>query len=1424
MGAANTSNILPSSSSSSSVPTRTRNIENPIEVNFVEDTTFHCVDGVNEDPVRTTGYNIAGEPRAQMTYATRTTDWRTVGEPNNSSLRLQHRENMELSQIILQLAKANQQLANAHTTALAQLEGLYLELQREKSSQKIISNNNELTPSNIASRKRLTGQELKGESNEEEEDLRRKLERRIDRLESFVSDRSNCLREEQRNIFQDRVPHRVELDKSNESSTEQSFSRINRHYREYMANSQEGDTTIVRNNENRGVTETTRSSSSMNSDKIIERRTRSYDRHDQEHVDRFTNDEILQLFEEIRALKADKIEYQNTNERLNANIAEQKIYIEKLCKDYELEKDIAEARIKSLEGDLKRVIIEKEQIKDIENEKVLMLNAQLAEEMSDKKKHMKILDDALNEIQRLREAMKTDTKTNEETVTKDDIDCTQSTDNISEGSTTADRAIGGLDLFKKELILKREARQRAIAAVSSEMERLRQELEAEKEAHSETSRVLDLLRSTQAGNQNDNSMISDRNGKRSKSIDEDSDDNEMLIRRIEVQRLSSILKVSDELRNNIRFQIEKVDDLRYQLESEPEQHRYIIRCLNDVTNKTRDTLNTREHRANELKDYLARNLARLSDRSFLDYKDDVSAECERQLESINSLKSLYNERLRVLTELKDAAIKELIDVKENLKHSSKECEGLEEDLRKAEEKIDAQDTEISNLESQLGLTKADCRDLQNQMSLINSLFTQMLLGASSADMDLDRLSQLLQENRDLITDIARDNGTEAAALPKLLLDLVEQVDGNKGLQKRNEDDQQHEEIAHNLPKVWRVLLELLSCHAAASQNASATSSSDSNSCYKSVDTPSGPKLVISVSKTYIHLKELILEKKHLEKEMNRMKQLNTHLESKLGEQEKRLSDVTAELSKTWNIVGRMQAQHQQLHTHEKILRYELQQKRKMLQELKLELEYCREKWESARQKNTNTELEWRSLRREFAARKMLSVHDSVNNSAESGFSDERGDDTDEEDETVEERVRMGLTRRTRKENPKTSTMPNVELEQSANNIELQEDNSSIVSTIQVPVSKQETELDEVKILDTVSSMEPTSSQESDLASEVLQQSLDPLDQALTTVIRNLIRIDDDGESSSDEFNSRENITLPFMRYVDNVTSQDNQQDHNDDLSIQTECPSSNETKESIDIQSCYSTSDTNILDISNDTNDNEEISRLDLDVSDNQKDFKSENDESVIIENVSNNDTTLTASSPTPIFSIGPFPLTRNINSPNQLFTPILNVTNEINSTRDNINEDEPSELRTNINDNDDKSTLNLDSKDCNEESLAGGSKNMERESKSKSDLTNTPEQVLTARADRLKRLEEQAEWLMKKMNATSRRGSALSTRLEALHETYGEPSAPVPDVLQNRNLRSTASSNLAQATTSSYTEDNKNVQISREDKDTDASADNNES
>lgn len=68
-----------------------------------------------------------------------------------------------------------------------------------------------------------------------------------------------------------------------------------------------------------------------------------------------------------------------------------------------------------------------------------------------------------------------------------------------------------------------------------------------------------------------------------------------------------------------------------------------------------------------------------------------------------------------------------------------------------------------------------------------------------------------------------------------------------------------------------------------------------------------------------------------------------------------------------------------------------------------------------------------------------------------------------------------------------------------------------------------------------------------------------------------------------------------------------------------------------------------------------------------------------------------------------------------------------------------------------------------------------------------TPEEVLATRADRLKRLEEQADWLVKKMNATSKRSTALCTRLEELHEAYGEPPVPppMPDVLPSRRLPS---------------------------------------
>lgn len=78
--------------------------------------------------------------------------------------------------------------------------------------------------------------------------------------------------------------------------------------------------------------------------------------------------------------------------------------------EFNVLKNIAEARISNLEQDLQNSLLEKEEIINIESQKTLKLKAQLSEEVSDKKKQIKALEDALDEIQRLKETIKTERK------------------------------------------------------------------------------------------------------------------------------------------------------------------------------------------------------------------------------------------------------------------------------------------------------------------------------------------------------------------------------------------------------------------------------------------------------------------------------------------------------------------------------------------------------------------------------------------------------------------------------------------------------------------------------------------------------------------------------------------------------------------------------------------------------------------------------------------------------------------------------------------------------------------------------------------------------------------------------------------------------------------------------------------------------
>jgi len=106
-------------------------------------------------------------------------------------------------------------------------------------------------------------------------------------------------------------------------------------------------------------------------------------------------------------------------------------------------------------------------------------------------------------------------------------------------------------------------------------------------------------------------------------------------------------------------------------------------------------------------------------------------------------------------------------------------------------------------------------------------------------------------------------------------------------------------------------------------------------------------------------------------------------------------------------------------------------------------------------------------------------------------------------------------------------------------------------------------------------------------------------------------------------------------------------------------------------------------------------------------------------------------------------------------------------------------------------STINLNSASSStsipKEELQEKDEDLPKETMVASTKSRASEEVLAARADRLKRLEEQADWLVKKMNATNKRGTALCIRLEELHDTYGEPPVPppMPDVLPSHRLPS---------------------------------------
>lgn len=197
------------------------------------------------------------------------------------------------------------------------------------------------------------------------------------------------------------------------------------------------------------------------------------------------------------------------------------------------------------------------------------------------------------------------------------------------------------------------------------------------------------------------------------------------------------------------------------------------------------------------------------------------------------------------------------------------------------------------------------------------LIAEVLFGFNNGShIDIDKLVSMLEQNRDLLNEMAIKEDfagfDDGSFLPKLLYDLFLHVNQPTPAEGQSSDSESSknseksavcspEEIAEKLPKVWRVLIELLNHHKKLSEEEEVRVVD----CYKSVQTATGTQNVLSVSKTFIKLKDLILEKRSLQKDTTRLKTLYSHLEQRLDKQEKRLSTVSLELTKTWHLVGKI---------------------------------------------------------------------------------------------------------------------------------------------------------------------------------------------------------------------------------------------------------------------------------------------------------------------------------------------------------------------------------------------------------------------------------------------------------------------------------------------------------------------------------------
>ncbi|XP_046649469.1 FYVE and coiled-coil domain-containing protein 1-like isoform X2 [Daphnia pulicaria] len=139
------------------------------------------------------------------------------------------------------------------------------------------------------------------------------------------------------------------------------------------------------------------------------------------------------------------------------------------------------------------------------------------------------------------------------------------------------------------------------------------------------------------------------------------------------------------------------------------------------------------------------------------------------------------------------------------------------------------------------------------------------------------------------------------------------------------------------------------------------------------------------------LKELFSSQQTAIKELESIKEANMSLARALAQHDHQLSTVTNQLDQTWVWFSKLKTQASQLQTDESVMRYDLKEKRKLLNSLKEQLEVSKQQWERIRNQNDANQEEWQSFRDELDGRKVAGAASVVQNQVEEEEEEEKED-------------------------------------------------------------------------------------------------------------------------------------------------------------------------------------------------------------------------------------------------------------------------------------------------------------------------------------------------------------------------------------------------------------------------------------------------